>query len=130
VVPTSDQPACELVETAAGRLIILPIAGELISASESVDVVGTALSYDASWVGIPHERLGDDFFRLRTGVAGEIAQRFVNYRIGLAVIGDITQLTERSPTLRDLVRESNAGRQLWFVSDRAELEARLGGGTS
>ena len=75
---------------------------------------------------VPQERLGDEFFRLRTGVAGEIAQRFVNYRICLVVLGYITRYTDVSQPLRDFARESNAGQQLWFVRDRAELDGRVG----
>ena len=115
----------EIIETSAGRVIIVSPDGEMITASASGDLIGTALSEAVSWIVVPQQRLGDDFFRLRTGVAGEIAQRFVTYRIGLVILGDITRFTDVSPTLRDVVRESNAGRQLWFVADRAELDERF-----
>jgi hypothetical protein len=48
----------------------------------------------------------------------------VNYGLRLAVVGDISELLERSGALRDFVRESNRGRQVWFVADEAELAAR------
>ncbi|WP_443089398.1 DUF4180 domain-containing protein [Yinghuangia sp. ASG 101] len=52
-------------------------------------------------------------------------QKFAAYRIGLAVIGDITDHTAASTSLRDFVRESNQGRQLWFLPDTDALRARL-----
>lgn len=106
--------------------MILSSLGDVIPPNAAADLVGDVYSHAADWVVIPPERLGDDFFRLRTGVAGEFAQKFVNYRIGFIVLGDIARFTEASPTLRDFVSESNAGRQLWFVRDRAELDERLG----
>ena len=119
----------EVVATPLGQMIILSTEGGVLSASESADLIGMAWSETATWVAVPAERLGDDFFHLRTRVAGEIAQRFVNYRIGLIVLGDITRYTEASASLRDFVRESNAGTQLWFVADRAQLADGAGSGS-
>ncbi|WP_432972150.1 DUF4180 domain-containing protein [Dactylosporangium sp. CA-233914] len=91
----------------------------------AADLVGEALSHDAELLVVPAPRLADDFYNLRTGVAGEILQKLVNYRLRLAVIGDITAHVEASTALRDLIRESNRGRDAWFLPDRAALDARL-----
>ncbi|GAB2449904.1 DUF4180 domain-containing protein [Streptomyces incanus] len=91
----------------------------------ALDLIGDALGCQADMVAVPVERVADDFFALSSGVAGEVAQKFVNYRIRLAVIGDIASHVAGSDALRDFVRETNRGNQLWFVPDRAELEARL-----
>lgn len=116
----------EPVDTEAGRFLLVPADGDRVAtADDALDLISAAFGHDAAWVVVPQERLDDAFFRLRTGVAGAITQRFANYRLGLAVVGDISWFTEASPTLRDLVRESNAGRQLWFVRDRAELDQRI-----
>ena len=53
------------------------------------DLVGAALGQRCDWALVPVARLAPDFFRLGTGLAGEIVQKFANYAIGLAVIGDI-----------------------------------------
>ncbi|WP_433075814.1 DUF4180 domain-containing protein [Dactylosporangium sp. CA-052675] len=89
------------------------------------DLVGDALGHGAELVVMPVGRLADDFFVLRTGVAGEILQKLVNYRVRLAVIGDVPTHVGTSGALRDLIRESNRGRDAWFLPDRAALEARL-----
>lgn len=91
---------------------------------DALDLIGEAWESGATWVAVPAGRLHDDFFSLRTGVAGEIAQKFVNYRLGLAIVGDISRFTEASAALRAWVLESNRGDQLWFVRDLAELAAR------
>ena len=76
---------------------------------------------------MPVARLDPAFFDLRSGVAGDIVQKFVNYGLRLAVVGDISESLERSGALRDFVRESNRGRQVWFVADEAELARRWSG---
>jgi hypothetical protein len=91
-----------------------------------VDIIGDALVQHADLVLIPVERLTDEFFTLRTGVAGDITQKFVNYRLRLAIVGDISRHLDRSLTLRDFVTETNRGGQLWFLSTEDELAERLG----
>ena len=95
------------------------------SERDVVELIGEALGNGVDLVVLPAERLAEDFFALRTRVAGEVVQKFVNYRLRLAVVGDLTVHLARSSALRDFVREANRGDQLWFVADDAELDARL-----
>jgi Domain of unknown function (DUF4180) len=76
-------------------------------------------------VALPAGRLDDRFYDLRTGLAGEVLQKFVNYRVRLVVLGDISAHTAASDALRDLVRESNRGDHIWFVTDLDELDTRF-----
>ncbi|WP_137991466.1 DUF4180 domain-containing protein [Streptomyces vilmorinianum] len=102
--------------------------GEAIGGEGDVmDLVGNAAWQGAAWVVVPVGRFDEGFFRLRTRVAGDIIQKFVNYRVGLAVVGDISRHTAASPALRDFVRECNRGRQTWFLDDVEELTERLKG---
>ena len=91
----------------------------------AADVIGDALGHDAELVVVPVARLAPEFFRLSSGLAGEVLQKFVNYGLQVAVVGDIEAQLAASSALRDFVRESNAGRHVWFLPDRAELDARL-----
>ena len=97
---------------------------------DAVDLIGAALGQGAELVLLPVSRLTDEFFTLSTGVAGAILQKFVNYRLRLAVIGDISEHLDRSSALRDLVAETNRGRQLWLLATRDELEQRLARATA
>ncbi|MDG9702991.1 DUF4180 domain-containing protein [Streptomyces sp. DH37] len=99
--------------------------GGTIGEREALDLIGDAGYQGARWVAVPAGRLDEDFFRLRTGVAGEIVQKFANYRLGLAVVGDVSARTAASASLRDFVRECDRGRQTWFVANEAELAERL-----
>ncbi len=99
----------------------LPLADE----QAALDVIGAALGTDASWVAVPVTRLTPDFFVLRTRLAGEIVQKFANYRLNLAVLGDLSAALEASTALRDFVREANRGRQLWLLPSLDDFAARL-----
>jgi hypothetical protein len=95
--------------------------------SSGADALGLIYDASAEWVAVPVARLDPAFFDLSSGVAGDFVQKFVNYGLKLVVVGDISEPLARSGALRDFVRESNRGRQVWFVADAAELERRLAG---
>jgi hypothetical protein len=119
-----------VVEDLAGVRVLVfgPDGGPLRGDRDAVDMIGDAIGHEVTWIAVPTERLGDDFFRLSTRIAGEVIQKFVNYHRRLAIVGDISRHLEASPPLRDFVYESNRGRHVWFVADRAELERRLAQG--
>jgi hypothetical protein len=94
---------------------------------DATDLLSEAFSEQAELVAVPVARLDDRFFALRTGVAGTIAQKLVQYRTRLAVVGDISAHVAASNSLRDFVIEANRGREVWFVPDLATLAARLSG---
>jgi hypothetical protein len=106
-------------------LMCAPDGPAVRSEDDALSLIVAAGGQGAELVVVPAERLGEDFFELSTGLAGAIAQKFVNYRMRLAVLGDIAARTEASKPLRDFVSETNRGRQLWFVTDTAELDERL-----
>lgn len=89
------------------------------------DFLAEAWGNDAAVVAIPVSRLAEDFFKLPTGLAGAVAQKFVNYQLRLAIVGDVTDWTAGSRSLRDFIREANRGRALWFVTNMDELAARI-----
>lgn len=107
------------------RVLVLDPSGSPIGAGNATDLIGDAWGHGVQVVAVPVERLDPDFFRLRSGVAGELTQKLVTYRLQLAVVGDIGAHVAASDALRDYVHEANQGRHVWFVADGAELEVRL-----
>lgn len=65
----------------------------------------------------------EDFFILSTRLAGEILQKFINYRVKMAVYGDYSRYT--SKPLKDFIYESNQGKNFFFVSTKEEAIQRL-----
>jgi hypothetical protein len=64
---------------------------------------------------IRENNLHKDFFRLSTGLAGDILQKFSNYRVRLAIIGDFSKYSSNS--LHDFIRECNRGNLVFFADD-------------
>jgi hypothetical protein len=90
---------------------------------DAVDAIAEAhYGHQAEWVVVPVELLPAEFFQLSSGLAGAIVQKFVNYRVGLIVLGDVSAHEEASEPFRDWVREANRGRELRFVPDQAALD--------
>jgi hypothetical protein len=92
---------------------------------DAVDLMALAHSHKAKLIVLPVSRLDPDFFVLRTGVAGEIVQKFVMYRLPVAILGDISAHLAASAALRAFVYEANRGKDIWFVADESELDSRL-----
>ena len=90
-----------------------------------LDLIHDERAQGAEWIVVPATRLDRAFFELRSGVAGDIVQKFVNYERRLAVVGDIGAYLAASDAFRDFVRESNRGGHVWFVADEGELDERL-----
>jgi Domain of unknown function (DUF4180) len=95
--------------------------------ADALALISKALEQKADWLVVPVSDITPDFFRLKTGFAGAVCQKFVNYGVRLAIIGDISAYVAKSRPLADFVRESNRGRQIWFVEDMEEMRERLEG---
>ena len=98
-----------------------PVAGE----QDALDLLGDAFGAGADVLVVPIERLAPAFFALRTGVAGAVVQKFVNYRVRLVVLGDVSAYADAGGPLADWIHETGRGREIWFVPDEAELDRRL-----
>ncbi|WP_082398712.1 DUF4180 domain-containing protein [Merdimmobilis hominis] len=60
---------------------------------------------------------------LSSGLAGEILEKFVQYQVKLAIVGDFSQYT--SKPLQDFSRESNQGNTVFSVASEKETVKRL-----
>ncbi len=65
----------------------------------------------------------EDSFVLSSGLAGEILQKFVNYHVKVAIVGDYSVYT--SKPLKDFIYESNKGNHVFFVSTLEEAVSKL-----
>lgn len=103
-------------------ILELPAEGALLDA---LDVIGETYGREVDWVAVPASRLPSEFFRLRSGVLGEFTQKLVNYRLKLAVLGDVSRHVEASEAFAAYVTETNRQGQLRFADDMPALLARL-----
>ena len=90
---------------------------------DALDLMGNADYQGARSVLVHEDNLHPDFFELRTGLAGEILQKYSNYRMRLAIVGDFGKYT--SNALQAFIIECNRGSHIFFVADEAEGIAKL-----
>ncbi|MFZ2059589.1 MAG: DUF4180 domain-containing protein [Candidatus Binatus sp.] len=103
----------------------VPDGSMLQTYQDAVDLVGKSFEDRATLILIPVECLNDEFFQLKTRIAGELIQKFVQYGRRLAIVGDISGFLAESSALRAFVVESNRGNDVWFLASRDELNDRL-----
>lgn len=82
---------------------------------DAVDILGEVYMENCSRIIVYDKNLHPDFFRLATGLAGDILQKFSNYRIRLVIVGDFSKY--KSKPLQDFIRESNKGNAVFFAEN-------------
>jgi hypothetical protein len=96
---------------------------EIHTADDMLDLIGNA-NYQGAHSLVIHERnLCPEFFDLSTRIAGEILQKFSNYRMRLAIVGDFSNYTSKS--LRDFIYESNKTGRILFIPSHEEAIRKL-----
>ncbi len=107
------------------RVAIVREPGVLITSGSSAVELLASVRYETgcSAIILFKEQLDESFFRLSTGLAGEVLQKFVNYQMKLGIVGDYSGYT--SKPLQDFIRESNEGRHICFQPDEESALAWL-----
>jgi len=106
--------------------IALVIADEIVikDTQSTLDLIATVqYETDCDKLIVYKSCVADDFFVLSTGIAGEILQKFINYRKKIAIVGDYSKYT--SKPLKDFIYESNKGNSIYFVSSIEEALLKL-----
>lgn len=104
-VVTSDEPVISTVQ-------------------DALDLMATLKTeYECSKVVIDKSLITERFFELRTGLAGEILQKYTNYNMKIAIVGDFSVYDSKS--LRYFIYESNRGNQNFFLPTAEEAVEKL-----
>ena len=73
--------------------------------------------YNSNKMILYKQNLCYDFFQLSSGIAGSVMQKFSNYKVQAAIIGDFET---KSKSLHAFILECNRTRQVVFASDLSE----------
>jgi hypothetical protein len=65
----------------------------------------------------------EEFFNLSTKLAGDILQKFINYHVKIAIVGDFSVYTSKS--LKAFIYESNNGKDIFFMPDEKQAIGKL-----
>lgn len=87
----------------------------LTSVEDGLSLLGDLYYQGFDKIILHEENIVPEFFDLKTKLAGKVLQKFVQYRMPLAVVGDFSKCTSKS--LRNFIYECNQGRQVNFVQE-------------
>jgi hypothetical protein len=91
------------------------IADKIIihSAADGLNILGDIYYQGFDRVIVYEKNITPDFFQLANGMAGEVLQKFSNYRVRLAIVGDFS--AHPSKSLKQFIFESNKTGHINFV---------------
>lgn len=93
------------------------------SAQDGLDLLGNIYYQDFDKVIMYEKNITPEFFDLKTKIAGDILQKFSNYRVRLAIVGDFSKYESKS--IKDFIFESNKTKHIHFVENLAEALEKL-----
>jgi len=97
---------------------------EICDAQSALDLMATVrYEHECDRIAINKEAVCEDFFILSSGIAGEILQKFSNYRFKAAIYGDFSGY--KSKPLHDFIYESNNGNSIFFTTTAQEALEHL-----
>ncbi|GMX61795.1 DUF4180 domain-containing protein [Paenibacillus elgii] len=95
----------------------------LSTRQDALDLIARCFEHDTNLLVLHAEALSDDFFNLKTGLAGEMLQKFINYRVKAALI--ITNEQVVKGRFKELLAEANKGNDFRVFGSAGEAEAWL-----
>lgn len=104
------------IHTIDNRKIAEIISDNIVlqTVEDAVDLIGNMSYQGFDKLIIHEENMIPDFFELKDKIAGNILQKFSQYSMPLAIIGDFEKYESKS--LNDFIFESNKGKQINFVT--------------
>ena len=111
---------------ANGKNIAVVHSNEVIigDVQSALDLIATVrFETDSDYIVINKLLISENFFDLKTGLAGEVLQKFINYRVKVAIFGDFSEYSSRS--LKDFMYECNRGNDLFFLPAEQDAIEKL-----
>ena len=104
------------IHTIDNRKIAEIISDDIVlqTVEDAIDLIGNMSYQGFDKLIIHEENMISDFFELKNKIAGNILQKFSQYSMPLAIIGDFEKYESKS--LNDFIFESNKGKQINFVT--------------
>ena len=104
------------IHTIDNRKIAEIISDNIVlqTVEDAVDLIGNMSYQGFDKLIIHEENMIPDFFELKNKIAGNILQKFSQYSMPLAIIGDFEKYESKS--LNNFIFESNKGNQINFVT--------------
>ncbi len=113
----------EILQIQDCKIAILKSNDALIKdVQDTLDLMANVGFHDCHKIILHENNLVPAFFDLRSGLAGEVLQKFSTYNTQLAIIGDFSKYTSKS--LQDFIYESNKYGRIIFVTSFEEAKEK------
>lgn len=106
-----------------GKTIAVAKDIKILNTADALDLIAEASYSGCDSIVVSKESFPESFYSLKTGFAGEILQKFSNYRMKLAIVGDFSSI--KSNSLSAFIYESNKGNRIFFKSTFDEAAKAL-----
>lgn len=83
------------------------------SVNDALDLMGFLNYQGFTQIILKEKHFGAEFFDLKTKIAGDILQKYVNYGVKLAIVGDFSSVESNS--LNAFIIECNRGKHIFFA---------------
>ena len=114
----------DIIEVSRNNIAVLKSPGVVIlKTQDALDLMAEADYLNSHKIIIKEDQVTPEFFDLKTGIAGEILQKFSTYNVQLAIIGDFPKYHSKS--LRDFIFESNKYGRINFAGSYEEAIEKL-----
>ncbi|MEC2346112.1 DUF4180 domain-containing protein [Paenibacillus barengoltzii] len=113
-----------VVENNKQKIVVVTSAEPPIATGQdAIQLIEACIEHNAGRLIVYAEALSADFFNLRTGLAGEILQKFVNFSLRTALV--VTDGSLIKGRMKELLAESKRGNTLRVFASQAEAEKWL-----
>ncbi|MEW9180672.1 DUF4180 domain-containing protein [Bacillus mycoides] len=117
----------EIKKVVIGGINIAVVRNDTVLISDvqsALDLMATVqYEVDSKRIAINKSLISESFFDLKTRLAGDILQKFINYRVKIAIIGDFSMYTSKS--LKDFIYECNKGKDIFLLATEQQAIVKL-----
>ncbi|MGG0261664.1 DUF4180 domain-containing protein [Bacillus mycoides] len=117
----------EIKKVVTGGINIAVVRNDTVLISDvqsALDLMATVqYEVDSKRIAINKSLISESFFDLKTRLAGDILQKFINYRVKIAIIGDFSMYTSKS--LKDFIYECNKGKDIFLLATEQQAIEKL-----
>jgi PadR family transcriptional regulator AphA len=124
VVEENDRMNYQLRELEGKKYLELISAKEPLSTeNDALDLIALCWEHEANAIMMHSGALSDDFFKLKTKVAGSMIQKFINYGIKAAAI--VPHEAIQKGRFKEMAMETNKGNHFRLYESKEEAEKWL-----
>lgn len=102
---------------------VLAAEPRLGTEQDAVDLVAVCMEHESRYILLHSEALSEDFFKLRTGVAGHMIQKWINYRVKAAAVAPKALIHQGR--FKEMALEANKSHHFGVFESREDAESWL-----